>query len=180
MDEFIRQYGACILFVSIGLFFVIMSYLAERAGRSGGWFLGGLLIAVGFLTSPVKWLAVLGLVDKGYIALPYTLISQHIINRRFGKVIAEKDFADSDADKTKQLIVTIPDTNEEYILPYIFNCTHEFRRPKILFSLCKDKAGNNFLLYDTKTNGKNISIIPFDGECDIPADMTFNIRSADI
>ena len=162
MDDFILRYGACILFCTTGLFFVIMSYGAYFAGRSGVPFVGGLLIAIGFLTSPVKWAALLGLIDHGYWSLPYVLIRDHIRRNRFVVVCAEQDYTQSITDDQRSLRIKIPGRNEELLRPYITNSMYELRVPKLLFSVCTDKTGKRFLLVDRCAKGGSIEILEFD------------------
>ena len=162
MGHFILQYGLCILLCSIGLFFIIVSYYAAHAGRSGVPFIGGIFIAIGFLTTPVKWLALLGLIDYGYWSLPYFLIMDRIHNKRFGVVYSKQDYAESIRDDTKLLLIRIPNRNEELLRPYITSSVYELRVPKLLFSVCSDKMGKRFLLVDKCINGNNIEILEFD------------------
>ena len=55
----------------IGVFFLTVTYIALYLSKknekniSGAPFLGGVIIAVAFLLSPIKWLALLGLLDYG-------------------------------------------------------------------------------------------------------------------
>ena len=163
MDHFILQYGLCIVLFSIGLFFIIVSYYANHTGRSGMPFIGGIFIALAFLTTPVKWLALLGLIiDYGYWYLPYFLIMDRIHNKRFGVVYSKQDYAESVRDDTKQLLIRIPKRNEELLRPYITSSVYELRVPKLLFSVCSDKMGKRFLLVDNCIKGNHIEILEFD------------------
>lgn len=162
MEDFIIRYGACILLCAVGLFFVIMTYGAKFAERSGVPFVGGLFIAIGFLTSPVKWLALLGLIDPGYLAVPYFLILDHIRQKRFDAVYSEQDYIDGAADAEKQLRIWIPDRNEKLFRPYITRHIYELKVPKLLFSVCMDKTGKRLVLADKCVKGGNIEISAFD------------------
>lgn len=161
MENFIFNYGVCIILSAIGLFFIVMTYSAYSAGRSGAPFLGGLLIAIGFLTTPVKWLALLGLIDPGYLGIPYFIITDHLREKRFGDVYKKQDYAGKTHDETKQLHIRIPDRNEEIIHPCITNHIYELRIPKLLFTVCIDKNGDRFILTDKVSDGKNIEISDF-------------------
>lgn len=65
--------------VLIGAFFVFMTYGAMIASKkdnthiSGVPFVGGFFILVGFLLSPIKWLAFLALLDPGFLMIPYNI-----------------------------------------------------------------------------------------------------------
>ena len=58
MLDFIRQYIICAVFVAMGLFLIIgnisvmISHRFKKTHSSGIPFLGGLLIAIGFLITP--------------------------------------------------------------------------------------------------------------------------------
>lgn len=162
MNDFISQYGLSILLCAIGLFFIIMSYGAAFAGRSGVPFVGGLFIVVGFLISPMKWLALLGLIDYGYWTIPYFMVLDHIRRNRFEAIYAEKGYIPKITDDTKSLCIKIPDRNEELIRPYITNYMYELRIPKLLFSVCTDNTGKRFMLVDKCIKGGQIEILEFD------------------
>ena len=162
MDDFITHYGVCILLCGIGLFFVIMTYGAAIKERSGVPLIGGFLIAIGFLTTPIKWLALLGLIDPGYWSIPYFLILDHIHNKRFDTVYSEQDYAVKTRDDAKHLRIWIPERDEELIRPYITRNMYELRIPKLLFSVCVDKTGKRFILVDKCIKGVPIEILAFD------------------
>lgn len=162
MSDFLTHYTACIILVGIGLFFVIMSYVAARAGRTGVPLVGGLLIAVGFLTSPLKWLALLGLIDYGWWLLPYVLISEHLQGKKFDRFFAEHGFAERKQDDTKLVRIFIPDREEELFHPYITRMLHPLNIPKMVFAVCADKDGNLFLAVDHCKKGSEIESLPFD------------------
>lgn len=98
---FVSLWGACIFIGLIGLFFLVVTYgaliVSKKSGHyvSGAPCVGGILIAVAFLTSPCKWLALLGLLDYGVWMLPYLLIKDLV----FGK---KSEPAASDNSKEKQ------------------------------------------------------------------------------
>ena len=162
MNDFILQYGLCILLCAIGLFFVIMSYCAHFAGRSGVPIVGGLLIAIGFLTSPLKWLALIGLVDYGFWTFPYFIIRDNIQNKRFAAVYSKQAYAEKTTDDLKRVRIWIPERNEELIRSYITRHIYELRVPALLFSVCTDKSGKRFILIDKCIKGGGIEISEFD------------------
>lgn len=183
MLDFISQNIACIILCAIGLLFVIMTYGAHFAGVSGVPLVGGLFIAIGFLTTPVKWLALLGLIDPGYWSLPYFLIRDHIRNKRFDALYAQHDYAESKRADTEQLRIWIPDRNEELILPYITCHMYQLQIPKLLFTVCIDKAGRRFMLINKCIKGGEIEILPLDDDRIVftdlkakDADMTVEIE----
>lgn len=186
MNDFISQYGLCILLCAIGLFFVIMTYGAYFSGRSGVPFIGGLLIVIGFLTTPVRWPALFGLIDPGYWEIPYFIIVGSIRNKRFAKVYSERDLAEKTTDDLKRVRIHIPETNEELIRPYITRHIYELRIPELFFSVCIDKAGKRFILVDKCKRGAEIEISEFDeGRITLTAlkadkaDMTVEIEITD-
>lgn len=149
------------LLCAVGLFFVSMTYGAYLSERSGVPLIGGLLIAAGFLTTPVKWLALLGLIDPGYWEILYIIITYRIRKKRFCHLFAQQGYTEKAHDPAKQLRIFIPDRNEELICPYITNYIHELRKPRLLFSVCTDKNGDCFILTDKGSNGKSIEISDF-------------------
>ena len=148
----------------IGVFFLTVTYIALYLSKknekniSGAPFFGGVIIAVAFLLSPIKWLALLGLLDYGIWVLPYVLLSDYFQNQRFKKIYIQQNYINSVRDNSKSLRVTIPERNEELILPYITNSVFELKVPKLLFAICTNKDGLNFLLIN-KYKKDNIEII---------------------
>lgn len=82
MKTVMEQWALTIVLGLIGAFFIAMSYGAmiesKKSGRhiSGVPVVGGVILAVAFLLSPVKWLAFLGLLDYGLWMIPFSLISR--------------------------------------------------------------------------------------------------------
>lgn len=85
MTQTLMKWTPCILFGTVGLFFLFMTYGAliqsKRTGKyvSGVPGCGGLFIAIAFLLSPCKWLAVLALTDYGIWMISWLLISEYLI-----------------------------------------------------------------------------------------------------
>ena len=86
------MYGVCALLCAIGLFFIVMSYGASRAGRSGVPFTGAVFIAAGFLLTPLKWLAFLALIDPGFLMI--TLMIKDNIDYKKAVPLFDKAFSD--------------------------------------------------------------------------------------
>ncbi|MCR5544560.1 MAG: hypothetical protein K6F55_10480 [Eubacterium sp.] len=69
ISEFIKNNILCIFFVTLGLMAWAITISARIASKKAGRFIsgvpgiGGPLIIIGFLLSPVKWLALIGLLD---------------------------------------------------------------------------------------------------------------------
>ena len=69
MIDFFRQNVVCDIFLVFGVASWLITIFAYRASMKEGRYIsglpvvGGILVAVGFLTSSVKWLAFLGLLD---------------------------------------------------------------------------------------------------------------------
>ena len=75
-------WAAPAVLIAIGMFFIVMSYGAliqsKKTGKhiSGVPFIGGIFVFLGFIISPIKWLAVLALVDYSYWMFVYSLLSE--------------------------------------------------------------------------------------------------------
>ena len=164
MEDFAVRYGVCIILCGVGLFFVVMTYCAYFADRSGVPFVGGFFIAIGFLTSPVKWLAVVGLIDSGYWSIPYFLILDHIREKKFAAVYSEHEYAEQIRDTEKRLRIWIPERNEELFRSYITRHIYELRIPKLLFAVCMDKIGRRFMLVDRCVRSGSIEILELEEE----------------
>ena len=136
----------------IGLFLISITYIALYQSKkrnkfiSGVPFFGGFILAVAFLFSPIKWLAFLGFIDYGLWFLPYSLIYDHFQNRR---------------DNTKSLSIKILERNEDLLNPFVTNLVYNLAVPKLLFAICTDKDGKNYLLVDKYEKNRNIAIYPF-------------------
>ncbi|MBP3233581.1 MAG: hypothetical protein J6M65_04060 [Eubacterium sp.] len=69
MMKFISDNIICIIFVALGVLAWIITVSARISSKKTGHYVsgipgvGGILIIIGFLTSPVKWLALIGLLD---------------------------------------------------------------------------------------------------------------------
>lgn len=151
----------------IGLFLISNTYIALYQSKkrnkfiSGVPFFGGFILAVAFLFSPIKWLAFLGFIDYGLWFLPYSLIYDHFQNRRFQKVYMQQDFVQRVRDNTKSLSIKILERNEDLLNPFVTNLVYNLAVPKLLFAICTDKDGKNYLLVDKYEKNRNIAIYPF-------------------
>lgn len=74
MIEFISHEPACVILVALGIIALLITYVgapraAKKSGRSvsGIPAVGGLLVMAGFLTSSVKWAAVIGLFEPAIL-----------------------------------------------------------------------------------------------------------------
>ena len=71
------------ILVAIGAFFLFMTYGAmitsvrHNTHISGVPLVGGIFVFLGFILSPIKWLALLALVDPGIWMLPYSIYLNH-------------------------------------------------------------------------------------------------------
>ena len=89
VSGFIKENIACEILVLLGIGAILMTYVfAPRESKKSGHFVsgipavGGILIALGFLTSSVKWLALLGLADPGLSFLLFKGIPDLIRGQR--------------------------------------------------------------------------------------------------
>ena len=75
-------WAAPAVLIAIGMFFIVMSYGAliqsKKTGKhiSGVPFIGGIFVFLGFIISPIKWLAFLALLDYSYGMFIYCLLSE--------------------------------------------------------------------------------------------------------
>ena len=167
MSATTEMYILCIILCLIGFFFMGLCYYTVFFTTSSGVpFFGGIIVAIGFLLSPFKWLALLGLLDYGVWALPYLLISGHLESKRrqkfFDPFYAGKEYQERKYDETKSLFVRIKERDEELEWPYTTRATYSLNIPKLVFSICLDKAGNRFLLTEEPYKSKQIKVYPFD------------------
>ncbi len=82
--DFIKNNPVCDILVVLGILAMIITYvLAPRASKKAGHYVsgipgtGGILIALGFLTSPVKWLAVIGIFEPGLLYLIFKMMPEY-------------------------------------------------------------------------------------------------------
>ena len=77
------KWAVAIILALIGAFFLFMTYgsmiVSKRQNThiSGVPFVGGFFILAGFLLSPVKWLALLALLDPGIWMIPFAIRESH-------------------------------------------------------------------------------------------------------
>ena len=164
MLTIIDQHWGTFLLCGIGVFLIVSTYLANRAGHSGVPVVGGILVAVGFLISPVKWLALLGLADYGVAYLIYLYITDFKRDIEFKKVYRREGYVEGREDRDHKLIVRVPEINEELIRPYITNSAYRYFVPKCWFAICIDRNGRRFLLVDSCRKNEAIKIMPFNGD----------------
>lgn len=82
--DFIKNNPVCDILVVLGILAMILTYvMAPRASKKEGHYVsgipctGGILIALGFLTSSVKWLAVIGIFEPGILYLIFKMIPEY-------------------------------------------------------------------------------------------------------
>ena len=191
MSATTEMYILCAILCLIGFFFMgLCYYTVFFTTSSGAPFIGGIFVAIGFLLSPFKWLALLGLLDYGVWALPHAIISEHLEYKRrralFDPFYFDKGYQEHKHDETKALFVRIKERDEELEWPYVTRSTYSLNIPKIVFSICLDKAGNRFLLTEEPYKSKHIKVYPFDEDIitvtDLPTkkgNMTVEIEVRD-
>lgn len=163
MNEFVMKYGVSIIFWLIGLFFVIVSYAATRTKSSGVPIVGGILILIGGLLSPIKWLAIFCLVDYGFWYFPYSIIvdgkywkkASARITEAYDKydlkkgTPEEKSNVSIDFDDTKELVVRVPETKDgDLIWRYYKGSSYRLQYPQITFVIYQDEKGRKLILID--------------------------------
>lgn len=143
-NAIIFQYLFSTISIAIGLYFIITLYFTNK--KTGYPFVGGAFLALGFWLTPYKYLIFLGLIlDYGYWYLPYVLIAEWFLNRRFAKVWEEYGFLPQIRDNAKSLQITIKD-KEKLQFPYITNLVYTITSPKLYFCVCRNKDGEHNLL----------------------------------
>lgn len=175
MNEFVMKYGVSIIFWVIGLFFVIVSYAATRTKSSGVPIVGGILILIGGLLSPIKWLAIFCLVDYGFWYFPYSIIvdgkywkkvSARITEAydKYGlkkEIPEEKSNVSIDFDDTKELVVRVPETKDgDLIWGYYKGSSYRLQYPQITFVIYQDEKGRKLILIDNPD--EEAKLIDFD------------------
>lgn len=163
MNEFVMKYGVSIIFWLIGLFFVIVSYAATRTKSSGVPIVGGILILIGGLLSPIKWLAIFCLVDYGFWYFTYSIIvdgkywkkASARITEAYDKyglkkgTPEEKSNVSIDFDDTKELVVRVPETKDgDLIWGYYKGSSYRLQYPQITFVIYQDEKGRKLILID--------------------------------
>ncbi|MCQ2103722.1 MAG: hypothetical protein MJY98_10940 [Fibrobacter sp.] len=85
------QWALTMVIGGLGLFFLVMTYGALISSKKSGHYssgvplVGGTLIAIAFLISPMKWLAFLGLLDYGFWMILSSLVKNFIAGRKLRK-----------------------------------------------------------------------------------------------
>lgn len=84
---FFKQNVLCDIFLVLGLLALYITYIgAPRASKKYGHYVsgipltGGIMIAIGFLTSSVKWLAVIGLFEPMVLYFIFKIIPEMILS----------------------------------------------------------------------------------------------------
>lgn len=167
MSPTTEMYILCAILCLIGFFFMgLCYYTVFFTESSGAPFIGSIFVAIGFLLSPFKWLALLGLLDYGVWALPHAIISEHLEYKRrralFDPFYFDKGYQERKYDETKELHVRIKERNEELIYHYTTRSEYSLNIPKLVYSICLDKNNNRFLLTEEPYKSKQIKVYPFD------------------
>ncbi|MBO4450600.1 MAG: hypothetical protein J5777_08430 [Clostridiales bacterium] len=77
------KWAVAVILAGIGAFFLFMTYGAMISSKrhnthvSGVPFVGGFFVFLGFILSPVKWLALLALLDPGPWMIPFAIWEGH-------------------------------------------------------------------------------------------------------
>lgn len=163
MNEFVMKYGVSIIFWVIGLFFVIVSYAATRTKSSGVPIVGGIIILIGGLLSPIKWLALLCFVDYGFWYFPISFIldgkywkkASARITEAYDKHGLKKGSSEEesnvsiDFDDTKELVLRVPETKDgDLVWRYYKGPCYRLQYPQITFVIYEDENGRKLILVD--------------------------------
>lgn len=185
MLDFIRQHIICVVFAAMGLFLIIgnisvmLSHRFKKTHASGIPFLGGILIAIGFLTTPkpFKYLALLGFLDPTiwmmFVSIYYCKNEDAILEKRYAPFFTGHEFSPRREDESLQIVSEIIYTGREefpHVQEYSYKTNTPFRvgYPWALM-MVTEKDGKRFLVLDTGTEGnlkkldpEKISIHPFE------------------
>lgn len=174
-------YVLCGILCTLGLFFIIMSYGAQRAGRSGVPFTGALFIAIGFLVTPYKWLALLALADPGFFMIGF-MIKDNIDYKKavpvFEKAFAEGGYKESNDDELITLDISVPVINETLTRKLKARHIMLYHIPRVFFSIVYDKSGSRKLLVLDK--GGQVRALPFDEDTLTIEGLEYKGKPADI
>ena len=185
MMDFVRNHMLCVVLVFLGLLLVIGNYYLILSNRrrkthvSGIPFLGGLMIALGFLTTPYKYLALLGLLDPTicglFISIYYGKNESTFLKKRYDAFLSEKHLSPELSRSDLKIVSVIHyenrETPHEQEFPYITNRPFQIGYPWVVILVAEEPApaGKRFLILDTGTDGnlkkldpEKIRILPFD------------------
>ena len=185
MMDFVRNHILCVVLVFLGLLLVIGNYYLILSNRrrkthvSGIPFLGGLMIALGFLTTPYKYFALLGLLDPTicglFISIYYGKNESTFLKKRYDAFLSEKHLSPELSRSDLKIVSVIHyenrETPHEQEFPYITNRPFQIGYPWVVILVAEEPApaGKRFLILDTGTDGnlkkldpEKIRILPFD------------------
>ena len=167
MGDLMTRWGACIVLCGLGLFFIIMTVWADRAGRSGVPFTGALCIALGFLLSPVKWLAVLALLDPGVPGVVFAIVENKRFEgarQEFRETLAERGAVPGETDRSRTLVLTIPQREERLEYSWSPGALNMLRVPKVYFGIFGDGEGRTWLMTRGYEEPEEPQLLPLEGE----------------
>ena len=164
MSEFFTHYGAFIIACIIFIGMWALSLYATYNGRSGAPFIGGIAMIMGGLSTPHKWLALLGLLDYITFAIIYAFIDGVRYarrNERFIKAFEKHGFSTVPKEyKDKHISVKAGD-DEPLVWDYCENRPYGLRTPDVFFAICYDeKTEKRTLLVDTGKKDSEIKAVP--------------------
>lgn len=143
--DFLKNYWLCIILLLIGSFFLFITYIAasmqsKRSSKnvSGVPGIGGIFIALAFLTTPYKWLMILGLLDWQILWFIFKVLPDYIHsekelrNRQFPEMLNGEKIIAHTGYKPKYNEVHITDKGKRIIHVYsicyyaISECSAEY------------------------------------------------------
>ena len=172
MLVFLQQNVLCVVLVLVGLFFIVMNIAAMISNRRHKThvslipFLGGLLIAIGFLTlpSPYKWLALLGFLDPTFwmifTNIYYGKNESKILEERYAHFLLEKHYCPKREDPSLKVVSEIhySDRDIPHIqdFPYMTNTAFAIGYPWAVIIITEKETEEGkrerFLVLDTGTD----------------------------
>lgn len=154
MMDFVRNHILCVVLVFLGLLLVIGNYYLILSNRrrkthvSGIPFLGGLMIALGFLTTPYKYFALLGLLDPTicglFISIYYGKNESTFLKKRYDAFLFEKHLSPELSRPDLKIVSVIHyenrETPHEQEFPYITNRPFQIGYPWVVILVAEEPA----------------------------------------
>ena len=184
LKVFFLSYPLSATLICLGAFFVIMTYGAWFASIKSGHFVsgvpvvGGLLIMIGFLTSPYKILCLMGLLDYGFWELLfifyYDFIYLKTIDKRYSDIF--RKYGDRKVcDNDTLLAIKLGDR----MFYHVYETAHviSIHRLKTVIAICLDCEGNRYLMIDRRMKKQKPQIISFDSDLIQADDINYDRKN---
>ncbi len=150
MDRLIDSYTFTLIFAIPGALAIISCYCSMKFGGSGIPF-GGIGVALGFLLSPVKWPALLGLADPSVYSFIWAVFLKPMEEKRVINEFREfRNVGEPKVHEDLRLLVKVERTNEELLWNYFENGSYSLLHPKLWFFICETEEGEKEVIIKRK------------------------------